>query len=279
MKSLSNVEYKALVKQEDFVKAIPSNGFTVSETEPITDDTFYFEQGSKIVHVKTTSTKRGFFNLIFEKLKVGDIIEIECDFYSSSGVKPKIYIDEILNILTPNTSVTVNSKQSTSGQWETLKLSHIVTNLVYSGDFRVSFGLATSDVGEFYMRDARAKVTSKSRNNPTLPIVKKYTIRKNAEGNWEIRKDSFLSDNGTLTVKDSTTLLLRYDIPYDLPTTRRSPVVLVSGDFVYNSYKYRPTSGNSLSTQVELKLLNSSGVAVDLATIENLTHFSVIAFG
>lgn len=259
----------------------PPNGFSAVTAEPISTDQYYvgYSAGANsIIHVNSGNTKRGFFAILMRGLKIGDIIEAEAEYRAISGAMPHMDIEECAEaLLAPSSNA---SKQVTRpkqfGEWETLRLKYIVTNSTFTaGHHRICFGLATSENGEFYIKNMRVK-TKRRMEKTTEKFWQAFEMKNNAIGkNWIIRSEYYGNSGGVITYPDDYTIRIDYTMKFKDRT-----IVIPHGDAYASSPKYdpRPTETYGDHCLIKLRDILSSNF-VDLNTVEFNTHFGFAVFG
>lgn len=259
-------EYKSIIVLEDITSQLLSNSFSsVSDLSSVVDDTFYFDKATKTIHGKSSITKRGYINIKFDNLTIGDIVECECELRKISGDNPFIVISEADS--DHETNLTDLSKIFYDGtnEWVNLKLSSYPKTKKY---VNVGIGLATSDVGEFEIRNIRAVAKKKVYFQENM--LRKYAIYKMPTIGWTIRTDVWDSDLGaTLTLLDANTLQLIYDRRFNL-----TPIPTVAENFDNNGYLYDVRVGQVNVDKIQIKVVDRvTNAIVDLSALPNYFNF------
>lgn len=267
--------FKSIYDLKSLLKSVLTTDY-ISYSTTIGDDKFTFNEETGEVHVRKVTSVRSFFSLYFPNLKIGDIVECECEVRSISGAKPKITIDETFSTILDGDAdkkVYMARVQSVGkqGEWETMKLKYIHKGLTYN-NIRATFGLWTHDgAGEFMIRNMRAKVLHQTNPVPNYNI-QIFVIRKTSTG-WEIRED-FASNGARLSFYDEQTLSIEFDVRF-----QNRPLAIAGGEYFQSSYKYRPVCSFTDSRRTLVRLLQSDNSVATLSAVETGTHFNLIVVG
>ncbi|MEK4779823.1 hypothetical protein NST86_26455 [Bacillus sp. FSL L8-0199] len=260
-------------KSFDYAEKIAKYTY-LTKSNTVQNNTFTFDSKTGIVHILTDTTKAGYIYDSFDKLVVGDIIEVACEVRSINGELPKISFDEYYNDTSYSNieSVSINKKY----EWAEFTSKLVFRNAKGMNKARVTVGLPTLEAGEFQLRNLRINVKTqrKFELETYVPINKGYEIRKN-NGNWEIR-DDFYNSGGTVSLPDPYTIRITYTEPF----TGKRPIPQATPDFFLSSGKYIIHAGNSIKTSVDIKIFDkTTDIGLNLDNVEEGTHFSLMVLG
>ena len=133
-----------------------SSGLSYSPAETPSDNQWTFNS-NKEIHIKDSSTSlTGVLSERVYGLVVGDIIEIDCEVFSISGVLPKIAIDSNVKVGILNT----DGYSYPQNVWKRMSVKYVVQeNAEYHS---IKIGTFTLDVSDFKIRNVRIKVLSQT---------------------------------------------------------------------------------------------------------------------
>lgn len=141
---------------EDFKNQILNSLTYVSGTPSVNQFTYENAQGCVNVNAN-----RGSFRISLGSVNVGDIICLECDLYSISGVLPHYSLDF------SDTGVEYYGNDTSgleyideTGQWQKVKFKYVVkANSKFSS---AVIGLATGEVGVYKLRNVKISISTTS---------------------------------------------------------------------------------------------------------------------
>lgn len=155
-------------RKEDFQNQI-LNSLTYVDTTPAVNQ-FTWEDTQQCVKV---NANRGSFRISLGSVNIGDIVCVECDLYSISGILPHYSLDfSDVGVEYYGNDTSGLEYIDGAGQWEKVKFKYVVkSNSKYSS---VVIGLATGEVGVYKLRNVKISIsTSRNMNN----IYDKFIIK------------------------------------------------------------------------------------------------------
>ena len=168
-----------------------------------------FTVNNGVIHVKDDSSSRNgaLYHTILNGA-LGNIIEIELEVMSISGVQPKITVDFVST--TVGTETTIQSKGE-SNVWSKLRLKHVIERT--ADKHVIAIGTYTLDIAEFKMRNISVKLKTKNNeeiiNAKLTPIRSDDTILMGNESHY-YKKDGWVHLQIASSRKDSNNFS-RYD--------------------------------------------------------------------
>ena len=255
-------DHKSLYDDLAYIKSKMSLPYV---TEVILN-TFGYDTINKITHVNCDNTISGYANLRFNNLNDGDIIEAYADFYSVSGVLPKIFYDELL----PTINVD-HAQLQQSGKWETLKLTSLFLNKS-GGDMRFVFGLGVGDMGEFKMKNVRGEV----KRNTTIINQKRIEpfVAIKEINNEFILRSNFIGNEGVIS-----SLGFGLRITFNRPFPTSVPVGSINSNGSNNGYLYTPVITSMTNNSVDIRFVDNTTITFlsDVTTLpDNYSFYAVV---
>lgn len=176
-------KYYSAVSFNDFEKYVKNvyGGASVTynsdfPTTPLNSGQWGWDSVGGHAEFNDSSSVSGHVGLkIDHQLNIGDIIEVEAEFYCMTGAKPGIYVDKVVDGSTTSLASTL------IGVWETVKMKYLVKEV---GKYNVTVGTTTSQVATFRLRNVRIRVGSSVKNNTDQKYYRVAEIAKNANGSW-----------------------------------------------------------------------------------------------
>lgn len=147
-------ESKIDVCNLDFLK---SNSFGATYSDNLIDNTYTLSVANNIIeHRKVSITGGQYFILPLEKLQPGDIVVLEFDYLLVSGVSVNV-------VLKQNNTIVQNFKLPSSASFVNNSYSFVIKNNIdlYSSANRIEIGYATSEVGQYKLKDFAYKILRK----------------------------------------------------------------------------------------------------------------------
>ena len=256
----------------DFInKNLLNNSFTsVSSSDLLTNDTFYYDRNTFTVKAKSTAAKRGNICIKYDNVKSGDIIEVDCEIRRIDGDIPIIKITECNNTHEGGFNELCKKSYDLNGDWQLIKIK---TNMINDKSLNITFGLGLSEVGTYEVRYIKTRV-KRVMENTNVKINKSYSIYKMPTG-WQVRTDYWDSDtDGVLTLQDTNTLLLTYD------RFKLTPIPSVAENFDNNGIKYDVRVGQVQNNSIQIKIVDrTANDLVDLSTLPNYFQFYITLNG
>ena len=256
----------------DFInKNLLNNSFTsVTSSDLLVNDTFYYDRTTFTVKGKSTTAKRGSVCVKYDSVKSGDIIEVECEIRRVDGDMPSVTINECDSTHEGNYKELCKKTYNLNGEWQLIKIK---TNMINDKSLNITFGLGLSQSGTFEVRCVKTKV-KRNIENVNKKINKSYAIYKMPNG-WQIRTDVWDSDlDGVLTVQDTNTLLLKFD------RFKLSPIPSIAENFDNNGIKYDVRVGQVQNNSIQIKVVDrTTNALVDLSTLANYFQFYITLNG
>lgn len=246
----------------DFInRNLLNNSFTsVTSSDLLVNDTFYYDRNTFTVKGKSTTDKRGSVCIKYDSVKSGDIIEVECEIRRIDGDMPSVSVTECDNTHESNYNELCKKRYNLNGDWQLIKIK---TNMINDKSLNISFGLGLSQTGTYEVRYIKTRV-KRVMENTYVKINKSYSIYKMPAG-WQIRNDVWDSDtDGILTLQDANTLLLTFD------RFKSSPIPSVAENFDNDGIKYDVRVGKVQNNSLQIKVVDrTTNTLVDLSTLAN----------
>ena len=256
----------------DFInKNLLNNSFTsVTSSDLLVNDTFYYDRNTFTVKGKSTTAKRGSVCVKYDSVKSGDIIEVECEIRRIDGDMPSVTITECDSTHEANYNELCKKTYNLNGDWQLIKIK---TNMINDKSLNISFGLGLSEVGTYEVRYIKTRV-KRVMENTNVKINKSYSIYKMPTG-WQVRTDVWDSDtDGILTLQDTNTLLLTFD------RFKLAPIPSVAENFDNNGIKYDVRVGQVQNNSLQIKVIDrTTNSIVDLSTLANYFQFYITLSG
>lgn len=255
-----------LVQTKDDFKNQILNSLTYVDTTPAVNQ-FTYEDTQKCVKI---NANRGSFRIALGSVNIGDVICLECELYSISGVLPHYSLD-FSNTGIGNYELDTSDLEYVdgAGQWEKVKFKYVVkANAKFSS---AVIGLATGEVGVYKLRNVKVSLSSTANldtistsyvikhDNGVMEQFMKVTFSDiNVNSAWggiygtidyEMPDfpESFLNDNIVVTVSCFGNMGSAYPSSM-LLANRYAPNKTNMGAVTFS----RGSTGTSLSTQVHV---------------------------
>lgn len=256
----------------DFInRNLLNNSFTsVTSSDLLTNDTFYYDRNTFTAKGKSTTAKRGSVCVKYDSVKSGDIIEVECEIRRIDGDMPSVKITECDNTHEANYNELCKKTYNFNKDWQLIKIK---TNMINDKSLNITFGLDLDQTGTYEVRYIKTRV-KRVMENTNVKINKSYSIYKMPTG-WQIRTDVWDSDiDGILTLQDVNTLLLKFD------RFKSSPIPSVAENFDNNGIKYDVRVGQMQNNSIQIKVVDrTTNTLVDLSTLPNYFQFYITLNG
>lgn len=276
LETMRDSAYYSIITLEDFKRSIKNlyGSPTVTynpdfPTSSLADGQWGWDSNGEFVHIKDNATVPGYAGFtIPSNLYVGDVIEVEVEFFSISGVLPKISIDRI-------GAGTIDHLQlSQAGKWETMKCNFLVRT---NGKYNLIIGTWASDVAEFRMRNVRVRVKSSARQLTQKDNYRTAFIVKNADGTWNAHPD-YASDPCTVTVDTDKKWL---NVVFTNPLLSAKDCMNFIGNEAYPSENlYMSRTYASYKDRAYICFYGALGKErVDPSTLPVGTRFSILLIG
>ena len=243
---------------------------SVTSTNLITDDTFYYDRNTFTVRGKSTPAKRGCVCAKYDGVKSGDIIEVECEIRSIDGDRPNVKITECDGTHEMYYNELAKQTYSLNGEWQLIRIK---TNMINNKSLNITFGLDWPQTGTYEVRYMKTKV-KRVMENTNVKLSKAYSVYKMPEG-WRVRNDTFDSDvDGLITLRDINTLVLTFD------RFKLAPIPCVAENFDNNGIIYDVRVGQVQNNSLQIKVVDRvTNALVDLSTLPNYFQFYVTLTG
>lgn len=256
----------------DFInKNLLNNSFSsVTSSDLLVNDTFYYDRNTFTVKGKSTTAKRGSVCIKYDSVKSGDIIEVECEIRRIDGDMPSVKVTECDNTHEGNYNELCKKTYDLNGDWQLIKIK---TNMINDKSLNISFGLGLSQAGTYEVRYIKTKV-KRVMENTNIKHSKSYSVYKMPKG-WQVRSDTFDSDDdGAITLQDTNTLLLTYD------RFKLAPIPSIAENFDNNGIKYDVRVGQVQNNSIQIKVVDrTTNTLVDLSTLSNYFQFYITLNG
>ena len=177
--------YFSIDSPKDFIKAVPQNPnieveklFNVAERSlPLINNSWAYESDLDCYRVKTSNGTTAAMRMLllnYDTGTTGDVVELSVEVFNISGAKVKLEVN----------GEEVQSQKN--GEWEILKMTYILKTDTYC---KAYFGLWSTDIGEFRVRNFSAVVHTKKgvsgiKRNTNTTID--FSVIKFATGNMVI---------------------------------------------------------------------------------------------
>lgn len=148
---IRNKTHKIFVTEKDYIYNV-SGTIALNDGEVV--NTYGYSDGT--VKINVDASAEGWILYNFPNLKIGDIIESECEIRSISGNKPNFDIYKG----TFNTAGKQVNKQAKTTEWETVRNKYLVEE---DNIFYIAFGFRTTEVGKAEIRNFAIEVTTNSK--------------------------------------------------------------------------------------------------------------------
>ena len=256
----------------DFInKNLLNNSFSsVTSSDLLADNTFYYDRTTFTVKGKSTSGKRGSVCIKYDNVKSGDIIEVECEIRKIDGDTPDVKVTECDSTHEAKFNELAKQTYSLNGDWQLIKIK---TNMINDKSLNITFGLGAAQSGTYEVRYIKTRV-KRVMENTKIKQSKSYSIYK-MPGGWQIRTDVWDSDvDGIISLQDVNTLLLTFD------RFKLAPIPSVAENFDNNGIKYDVRVGKVENNSLQIKVVDRTvNTLVDLSTLPNYFQFYITLNG
>lgn len=273
---------RALVTKDD-VKFFLNTGIAteVTEAPTIAANSWAWSTPYNAVHINQTTTtfQTTTFHLGF--LKMGDVIKASCEALNVSGTKVKvlIYFSAADPDVLSGAQLLDNFIQSSKddGQFEQINLDIITEK---TGYYKVVFGMATGDAGEFYLRDCAAVVETfvSPQTYRYREATKHFAIKTTATGVFELDK-TYICDDATFSINSAgKEMTISFTRPF--LNSGFNPIAIIQEKAFSNSplYDIRVRAISRLDMRI-IFYNKGTTTAIDPALIPSVVEFTVSVFG
>lgn len=251
---LRNEKYVALNTLNEYLAVSSFSNEYVSGTPA--PGQFSYDNTLEAIHLNSDGAKSRFFEFVTDKLKIGDLIEVEVEIANiGSGDLGKVLIVDTANA---NNYYQTLSKNSTS-IFEKLKIKHVVRQTT---TFKVGVGISSGVSGNIKIRNFKIKTKSSYQQSNSRKIV--------LEGNtafttkFSIRTD-FASDPATISV-GTDGIVVTWTNPLN---SSKRPIPSIGMDYAGNSPKYIIRVGAVTVNNLVIRFYNATtGALVNIADLD-----------
>lgn len=264
------IKYINLTEKEDFLFRFRiKESFTeTTDSTTLPSRTYAWNNAYHSLRVNDSDTIFGGFEIPLGFLNIGDIVEIECEFWNISGVKAKIIIDYKTDDTFATTNGSSSLYQSVSGNTDGFKKSKVTYTAEKDSWAQAALGTFSSDIGDYYIRNVRIKVTSfAGQNTPQQDVqrTKYYNIHGTAEG-FEV-SPNYGYDTAKLVV-DSVNRYIT--LTHDKPFTGEKKGVSYANITALQSDKYAVSTRSEQKHSLLIYIRDiATNTFIDPATLQN----------
>lgn len=190
-------ELYQFIHEYDYRKNVIGTGGTfVYSADGETLNTYSYVSGNGKIYVDTATY--GWFQYQLQDLKIGDIIEVECEMRSVSGVAPRLAIHRgTFDVAGEQIFV-----RPETTEWELVRTKYIVEQ---DNLYLVSIGFTTTDAGKAEFRNWTIKVKANSKS------IQRNTISDGTTHNYNLdahrtKQFEFFNGSGTRTIAKINTI-------------------------------------------------------------------------
>ena len=231
-------------------------------------------------HINSGSTTKGTIEFPIGYLRQGDKVTLSAEFYSMSGVRPKLVIEFNVSGMSGIGAAVATYQSDKTGEFETTQYTHVAEA---DGFYRAVFGVATGDIGEFYVRNPFASIQTIVGLNKFEPVnyrraVKQFTFT--ISNGVPVMQQVYSYDQATLTIDsvDTTKMKLTFSTPFT-DTTKRVVVVDGLASFL-DSFKYVLKFENTFHNEITFYIYNiATNTRVAASTLPNGVYFHFVVHG
>lgn len=253
----------------DFQNAVAGLGLTYTTGSSLGVNQWSYDEALRAFRIKKDNTVTGYVSFDLGYLEVGDTIELGSEImYVSGNNRGTLAIDRFDGGSVGSGSKTTYSVQAKEGSG--FQLEELPFVVAKDGYYRATVGLWGSMMGELYIRNPRCRVNSIVKGSDSN--VRKGMFRKlTSEGKFILRPE-FAGDACTITVNNSTDLV----ITWDRPMKGLRPIVTKGEEYyiVNNDYQFRVSYAQLESVTVRF-FKTGSNTPVKISDVPNETHFSL----
>lgn len=251
---MKNEVYKALNTLNEYLAHCSFRDEYV-ETLP-TAGQFSYDVTLEAIHLNSDGSKSRFFEIFTDKLKIGDIIEVEVEVANvGNGDLGKIIIVDLENAENYYQVLSTNN----SSEFKKIKVRHIVNQTT---SFKVGVGISNGTTGEIKIRNFKVKTYSSYQLTNTRKVV--LEGHNNFAEKFTIRND-FAVDPVSLNV-GLDGIVVTWTNPF---TSSKRPVPSLAMDYVGNSPNYIVRIGAVTATNFVIRFYNATtGTLVNVADLD-----------
>ncbi|MED3623268.1 hypothetical protein P4482_09070 [Neobacillus thermocopriae] len=254
---IRNTSYYALNLWNEYLSAYNQKSEYVENVEEPALNQFTYDFTHFCGHINSDGLKARQFEIHIERVRIGDIIEIEADFLNvGGGANGSIVIMDEIN----SAIFTSYPSDNATNRFKRLRIKHSSNQ---NTRYKILVGLENGKAGNVKIRNVKVKVHSSMQGSQSRKLV--------IEGNagytekYKIRKD-FAYDDATLDVRTNEIVVTwRYPISSEL-----RPVPSISLDDTGNSKLYIPRISACTQTGFVLRFYDLTGALVPIANM-NIT--------
>lgn len=236
----------------------------------LTDNSFTLDTSSNIItHKKVSTTGSQYFVLPLEKLQKGDVVEIELDYLLEQGVSANIVFKQ-------NNAIVENFKLPSAPYFSNNKFKFIIKNDIgnYTGKDRIEVGYATSETGQYKIKDFVYRILRKKDVN--INNIVRGMFYKTTDNDWGFHSGFANTYNNLTYEKVGNILRLKFDASTIRPIVSLTPLGLANTfDYDYrivgiqNSYIDFQVWDKTTKAQVALDTLTSKEIWLSFIIICN----------
>ncbi|WP_310877175.1 hypothetical protein [Priestia megaterium] len=264
-----DVRFQSLNTKDDYASAVTGLGLTYSTSATLGVNEWSYDEKLRAFKINKDNTVTGYISFDLGYLEVGDMIEVSAEIMHVSGTnRGTIAIDRFDGGSVGSGSKSTYSIQATADSG--FQLTELPFVAAKEGYYRATVGLWASMMGQVWIRNPRVRVNSIVKGNDSN--VRKGMFRKlTTEGKF-IRRPEFGGDPCTITVNNSTDIV----ITWDRPMKGLRPIALVSNEFYVTGNKYTPMVSYSQLGSVVVRFYPiNNDTPLKVSDIPNETHFSL----
>jgi len=248
-----------LTEFEDYkrTQALPLTMTETTEAVTIPSNTYAWSSAYKALHMNDASAGvKGSIGFYLGNAVYGDVVEFSAEVMNMSGVKAKTYIDIV------GGGVAIALQSVKSGEFETIGAKYIVNK--DTGNMTTAFGVFTTDIGEYYIRNINVKVNKKDNLSATRPAIRQYTF---ALTGGALTLATGYGPYTCTTVLTSTIITVTHGIPF---TNLLGMAGTSFGNFNRNANAYYVRTSTETLTGFIMQIFDrATGVVVDPTTLLN----------
>lgn len=223
----------------------------VAEAGSIASDKYAYSANLG-THINSSATTIGTLEVPLGYYKQGDSIKLGADFYSISGVKPKLMLQFSATAGSGIGGAVVTYQADLAGEVQSLEYTHTVGT---DGFYRAVYGVITADVGEFYIRVPYAdihSVTSVTKLDTLAykKVVKQFTFTFGS--GVPAMQNLYSYDSATITVDGTDLTKMKMTFTEPFTDTAKRVVVTQSFQSFLDSYKYVLKFENTLYNEITM---------------------------
>lgn len=137
---------------------VKNSAVNIAFSEILNNDTFKFLQKYNLIEHKKASTTSGqYFAIRLDDLQIGDIVEVEFDYYKVNGADINLLLKEAGDVNGIN-----NVKlYSTGTSFTSVKYRFTTTKETIGNLTQIEIGYATGEVGQYKIKNVRVRIIDK----------------------------------------------------------------------------------------------------------------------